>query len=204
MVRIDKLNFHRFGSTALEPNACVATWDPRDEIDLFSNTIMTVPLVFLAPALRVRMDQIRLRTYDIGGSFGNKITNYPYLALACLASKKMNGAPVKWIETRAGHMLAGGHGSERVYLDTEVALDSDGVITALRSKHIDDVGGYPRYEPLGSVIWSQVLPAVLQAAQHQHRFQPGHHQQGPGRAQPRLLTAAAYLVHGTGGGHLRP
>ena len=160
VVKIDKLHFHRFGSTAIEPNACVATWDPRDEIDLFSNTIMTVPLVFLAPALRVRMDQIRLRTYDIGGSFGNKICNYPYLALACLASKKAGGAPVKWIETRAGHMLAGGCGSERAYLDTEVALDSNGVITALRSKHIDDIGGYPRYEPLGSVIWSQVLPAA--------------------------------------------
>ena len=153
VVKIDRLHFHRFGSTAIEPNACVATWDPRDEIDLFSNTIMTVPLVFLAPALRVRMDQIRLRTYDIGGSFGNKICNYPYLAQA-------GGAPVKWIETRAGHMLAGGCGSERAYLDTEVALDSDGVITALRSKHIDDIGGYPRYEPLGSVIWSQVLPAA--------------------------------------------
>ena len=160
VIKIDKLHFHRFGSTAIEPNACVATWDPRGEIDLFSNTIMTIPLVFLAPALRVSMDQIRLRTYDIGGSFGNKITNYPYLALACLASKKTNGAPVKWIETRAGHMLAGGHGSERAYLDTEVALDSNGVITALRSKHIDDVGAYPRYEPLGSVIWSQVLPAA--------------------------------------------
>ena len=121
---------------------------------------MTVPLAFLAPALRVSMDQIRLRTYDIGGSFGNKICNYPYLALACLASKKLNGAPVKWIETRAGHMLAGGCGSERVYLDTEVALDGDGVITAIRSKHIDDIGAYPRYEPLGSVIWSQVLPAA--------------------------------------------
>ena len=160
VVKIDKLHFHRFGSTALEPNACVATWDQRGEIDLFCNTIMTIPLVFLAPALRVSMNQIRLRTYDIGGSFGNKITNYPYLALACLASKKTNGAPVKWIETRAGHMLAGGHGSERTYLDTEVALDSDGVISAIRSRHIDDVGAYPRYEPLGSVIWSQVLPAA--------------------------------------------
>ena len=160
VVKIDKLYFHRFGSTALEPSACVATWDQRGEIDLFSNTIMTVPLAFLAPALRVRMDQIRLRTSDIGGAFGNKITNYPYLALACLASRKMNGAPVKWIETRAGNLIAGSVGSERAYLDTEVALDSDGVITALRSKHIDDVGAYPRYEPLGAVIWSQVLPAA--------------------------------------------
>ncbi len=160
VVKIDKLHFHRFSSTALEPSACVATWDPRGEIDLFSNTIMTVPLAFLAPALRVRMDQIRLRTHDIGGSFGNKITNYPYLTLACLASRKMNGVPVKWIETRADNLIAGSVGSERTYLDTEVALNSDGVITALRSKHIDDIGAYPRYEPLGSVIWSQVLPAA--------------------------------------------
>ena len=160
IIKIDKLHFHRFSSTPIEPNACVATWDQRGEIDLFANTVMTVPLVFLAPALRVSMDCIRLRTHDVGGSFGNKITNYPYLALACLASKKAGGAPVKWIETRAENMMAGGHGSERVYLDTEVALDSEGVITAIRSRHIDDIGGYPRYEPLGCAIWSQVLPAA--------------------------------------------
>ena len=160
VVKIDKLYFHRFGSTALETNAIVATWGPRDEIDLFSNTIMTVPLVFLAPALRVSMDQIRLRTYDIGGSFGNKICNYPYIALAALASRKAGGAPVKWVETRSEHMMAGGHGSERTYYDTEVALEKDGTITALRSRHVDDVGAYPRYEPLGCAIWSQVLPAA--------------------------------------------
>ena len=35
-----------------------------------------------------------------------------------------------------------------------------GVITALRSRHIDDAGGYLRYEPLGCSIWSQVYPAM--------------------------------------------
>ncbi len=160
VVTIDRLYFHRFGSTALETNAIVAIWGPRDEIDLFANTIMTVPLVFLAPALRVNMDQIRLRTYDIGGSFGNKICNYPYIALAAVASRKAGGAPVKWVETRSEHMMAGGHGSERSYYDTKVALDKDGTITALCSRHVDDVGAYPRYEPLGCAIWSQVLPAA--------------------------------------------
>ncbi|MCC7411256.1 MAG: molybdopterin-dependent oxidoreductase, partial [Gammaproteobacteria bacterium] len=57
------------------------------------------------------------------------------------------------------HMQAGTQGSERSYFDTEVALDASGVITALRSRHVDDIGAYPRYEPLGAVIWSQVLPA---------------------------------------------
>jgi CO/xanthine dehydrogenase Mo-binding subunit/carbon monoxide dehydrogenase subunit G len=159
VIKIDHLKFHRFSSTALESNAVVATWDKRDEIDFFCNTIMTVPIAMIAPALNVRSDQIRLRTHDIGGAFGNKIGNYPYMTLAALASRKAGGTPVKWVETRSEYMQAGGHGSERNFYDTEVALDKDGVITALRSRHVDDCGAYPRYEPLGCVIWSQVLPA---------------------------------------------
>jgi len=159
VVKIDHLKFHRFSSTALESNAVVATWDKRDRIDFFCNTIMTVPIAMIAPALNVRSDQIRLRTHDIGGAFGNKIGNYPYMTLAAFASRKAGGAPVKWVETRSEYMQAGGHGSERNYYDTEVALDQNGVITALRSRHVDDCGAFPRYEPLGCVIWSQVLPA---------------------------------------------
>ncbi|MCK5669345.1 MAG: molybdopterin-dependent oxidoreductase, partial [Gammaproteobacteria bacterium] len=159
IVKIDYLKFHRFSSTALESNAVVATWDKRDQIDFFCNTIMTVPIAMIAPALNVRTDQIRLRTHDIGGAFGNKIGNYPYMTLAAFASRKAGGEPVKWVETRSEYMQAGGHGSERDYYDTEVALDKNGVITALRSRHVDDCGAYPRYEPLGCVIWAQVLPA---------------------------------------------
>ncbi|MGH8324883.1 MAG: xanthine dehydrogenase family protein molybdopterin-binding subunit, partial [Steroidobacteraceae bacterium] len=158
VVKIDKLHFHRFGSTALETNAVVATWDTRG-IDLVCNTNMTIALVMIAPALRVSTDDIRMRTHDVGGSFGNKVCNYPYILLAALASRKAGGAPVKWVETRSEHMQAGGHGAERSFFDTEVALDRNGVITALRSRHVDDCGAFPRYEPLGCVIWAQVLPA---------------------------------------------
>lgn len=159
VVKIDHLKFHRFGSTSLEPNAVVATWDQRGELDYFSNIIMAVPIAMIGPALNISSDKIRLRTHDIGGAFGNKICNYPYMTLAALASRKAGGAPVKWLETRSEHMQAGGHGSERNFFDTEVALDADGVITAIRSTHVDDCGAYPRYEPLACVIWAQVLPA---------------------------------------------
>jgi CO/xanthine dehydrogenase Mo-binding subunit/carbon monoxide dehydrogenase subunit G len=159
VVKINHLKFHRFGSTSLEPNAVVATWDQRGELDYFSNTIMAVPIAMIGPALNISSDKIRLRTHDIGGAFGNKIGNYPYMTLAALASRKAGGAPVKWLETRSEHMQAGGHGSERNFFDTEVALDADGVITAIRSLHVDDCGAYPRYEPLACVIWAQVLPA---------------------------------------------
>ena len=101
-----------------------------------------------------------MQTFDIGGSFGIKITSYPQMAVCALASKKAGGRPVKWVETRSEHMVSSAHGNERTFRDTRVALDKDGVITAIDSRHIDDCGAYPRYEPLGCVIWSQVFCGV--------------------------------------------
>lgn len=161
VVRIPHLHFHRYASTPLEGSACVAEWTRQGTVDfLCNNSFPGFAQQLLAPGLRLKADQVRIRTYDIGGSFGNKIWNYVYMALAALASKKAGGRRVKWAELRTEALLGGGHGNERTYLDTEVALDKHGVMTAVRSRHIDDCGAYTRYEPLGCVIWSQVLPAT--------------------------------------------
>ena len=57
-------------------------------------------------------------------------------------------------------MVSSAHGNERTFRHTRVALEKNGVITAIDSRHIDDCGAYPRYEPLGCVIWSQVFSGV--------------------------------------------
>ncbi|MGH9861838.1 MAG: xanthine dehydrogenase family protein molybdopterin-binding subunit, partial [Candidatus Acidiferrales bacterium] len=162
VVSIGRLHFHRFSSTPLENNAIIAQWDAADDSVTFwcNNSFPAFAIQFLALALGVRIDQLRVQTYDIGGSFGIKITNYPYMAICALASRKAGGRPVKWVETRSEHMTASAHGNERTFLDTRVALDENGVITALQSRHIDDCGAYPRYEPLGCIIWAQVLPGA--------------------------------------------
>ncbi len=162
VIHIDHLHLHRFSSTPLETNAVIAQWDAGDERLYFwsNNSFPTIGIQLLAPALHLRMDQVRVQTHDIGGSFGIKITNYPQMAVCALASRRAGGAPVKWTETRSEHMAASAHGNERTFRDTRVALDKDGVILAVESRHIDDCGAYPRYEPLGCVIWSQVTPAT--------------------------------------------
>ena len=162
VIHIDHLHMHRFSSTPLENNAVIAQWDDSDQRLYFwsNNSFPTIGIQLLAPALHVRMDQVRVQTHDIGGSFGIKITNYPQMAVCALASRKAGGAPVKWAETRTEHMQSSAHGNERTFRDTRVALDKDGVILAVASRHIDDCGAYPRYEPLGCVIWSQVTPAT--------------------------------------------
>jgi len=161
VVKIDRLHFHRYSSTPLENNACVAEWTRQGTVEfLCNNNFPGFAKQLLSLGLRVPIEKVRVRTYDVGGAFGNKIWNYVYMALAALASKKTGGRRVKWSEIRTEHMLAAGHGNERTYVDTEVALDKDGVITALRSRHLDDCGAYTRYEPLGCVIFSQVLAAT--------------------------------------------
>ena len=159
---IDRLHFHRFSSTPLENNVVIAEWDPKDERIYYAcnNSFPSFAIQFLAAHLQVHIDRIRVETSDIGGSFGIKITSYPQMAVCALASKKAGGRPVKWVETRSEHNTSSAHGNERTFRDTRVALDKNGVITAIVSRHIDDCGAYPRYEPLGCVIWSQVFPGV--------------------------------------------
>jgi CO/xanthine dehydrogenase Mo-binding subunit len=162
VVNIDRMHFHRFSSTPLENNVVIAQWNPKDDRIYYecNNSFPSFAIQFLSAHLGVHIDRIRVETSDIGGSFGIKITSYPQMAVCALASKKTGGRPVKWVETRTEHITSSAHGNERTFRDTRVALDKHGVITALTSRHIDDCGAYPRYEPLGCVIWSQVFPGV--------------------------------------------
>src|SRR5258705_8242999 len=162
VLNIDRMHFHRFSSTPLENNVVIGQWNPKDGHIYYwcNNSFPSFAIQFLAAHLGIPIDRIRAQTFDIGGSFGIKITSYPQMAVCALASKKAGGRPIKWVETRSEHMVSSAHGNERTFRDTRVALDKNGVITAIDSRHIDDCGAYPRYEPLGCVIWSQVFPGV--------------------------------------------
>jgi CO/xanthine dehydrogenase Mo-binding subunit/carbon monoxide dehydrogenase subunit G len=160
VVKIDRMHFHRFSSTPIETAGAVATWSPRGDIDMISNNgLPGVTAQMIAGFLGVSTEQIRSRSHDVGGNFGTKTVIHTFMGLTALASRNSGGATVKWVETRSDN-LASFHGGERTFLDTEVALDANGVITALRSHHLDDCGGYTRYEPLGCAIWCQVYPAT--------------------------------------------
>ena len=159
VVRIDRLHFHRFSSTPLECNAAVVNWEPGTEvIEIFSNNQMPMfASLVIGPALGVGTNRIQFRCQDIGGAFGIKIGSYPQLAALALLSRKA-GRPAKWTEYRTDHMLSAGHGNERTFLDIEVPVMSDGTILGFKVRAFDDAGAYLHYEPLGAVIWSQVVP----------------------------------------------
>lgn len=171
-VTIDDLYFHRFSSTPLECYGIVAKWTPGEGCDFIAGVLQPgITMQYIAPVLGLRPDQIRLRSYDVGGAFGIRHSVYVYMVICALLSEKAGGRHVKWIETRREHMIGSTHGADRTFLDTEVALDKDGRILAIRSHHIDDCGAYPRYEPLGAVIWSQVASGNYQISNMRINFQ---------------------------------
>ena len=60
------------------------------------------------------------------------------MLVSLLAMK--TGRPVKWIEDRSEHMMAGGHACAQD-IDAEAAVKNDGTVLGLRFKEYDDVGG---------------------------------------------------------------
>jgi CO/xanthine dehydrogenase Mo-binding subunit len=161
VVKIDRLHFHRFSSTPIECNAAIVNWDPgTDMIKVISNNqFPTFGAAVIEPSLGVGLDQFEFDVQDIGGGFGIKINSYQQIGALALLSRKA-GRPVKWTETRTEHHLTAGHGNERTFVDIEVPVMADGTILGLKTKAYDDAGGYLHYEPLGAVIWSQVVPGA--------------------------------------------
>ncbi|HYY23797.1 MAG TPA: xanthine dehydrogenase family protein molybdopterin-binding subunit [Thermoleophilaceae bacterium] len=159
VLRIDRLHFQRFSASPLECNAALVSWDPGTGVfEIRSNCQMPqFAAMFMGPAIGVPTDRMHFITHDIGGGFGVKITSYPYLTALALLSRKAR-RPAKWTEYRSEHLMASGHSNERTFLDIEVPVLKDGTILGFAARAVDDAGAYTRYEPLGSVIWSQVVP----------------------------------------------
>lgn len=97
----------------------------------------------MAKALRVPGTKLRLRTpADSGGSFGIKLSVFPYIVLMALASR-ITGRPVKWVEDRFEHLSAASSGPNRV-TTIEAAVDKDGQIHGLRMDCLEDYGAFLR------------------------------------------------------------
>lgn len=156
----EKIHFHRFSSTPLEPNAVVADFNSREGFLTVwcNNQEPSFMLPQFNSALRLPYDKMRFITMDIGGGFGCKITNYAYVILISLASMKV-GRPVSWVESRSEHLLASSHGAERLF-EVDVPIKNDGTVLGLKIKSIDDDGAFARHEPAGLTVWAQVVPGA--------------------------------------------
>ncbi len=159
VIKIDELHFDRFSSTPLECSGALVEYNRgTGQWTMYCNHQMPgVGAIWMAPSLRVGLDKLRFVTQDIGGAFGNKICLHPYFVACCLLARKLN-RPVQWTEWRTDQHTANAHGNERWFQEIEVPVKADGTLLGFKVKAIDDCGAFPRYEPLGCIIWAQVTP----------------------------------------------
>ncbi len=152
--------FGRYASFPLETYGVIAAWNRSDpQVTIWSNFHGPYSMLFvLSGALQMSMSKIRVITpSDVGGSFGNKITIYPYMALIALASRKA-GVPVKWIEDRLEALSASSCGAGRVS-DIEMAATRNGELLGMKMRIMDNVGAYIRapepgclFRPIGNYV----------------------------------------------------
>jgi carbon-monoxide dehydrogenase large subunit len=115
-------------------------------------------LLLAAFVMGVPEHKIRCISPDVGGAFGTKIFTYADYPIVLLASKRIGGRPVKWIEGRRENYQATIHGRDHItYL--EIAGKRDGEITGLRVKTYANLGG--RLSTIGPGIPTTLYARVL-------------------------------------------
>src|SRR5579872_3448551 len=137
--------FPRLSFTPIECYVVVATHNAAensyDVLANFQGPFSMHPV--MARALRVAGPKLRLRIPpDSGGSFGIKLSVFPYVVLIALAAR-ITGRPVKWTEDRIEHLVAASCGPNRV-TQIEAAVRKDGRILGLKLDQLEDYGAFLR------------------------------------------------------------
>jgi 2-furoyl-CoA dehydrogenase large subunit len=136
----ENLKIHRYSSTPLEPFVVLASYDAASKKLTVWVTAQVPEVIYDGLREALGLQDVRVIIPDVGGGFGQKIHLIrKYVVMVSLLAIK-TGRPVKWIEDRTEHMMAGGHACAQEF-EAEAAVKNDGTVLGLRFKEYDDVGG---------------------------------------------------------------
>jgi carbon-monoxide dehydrogenase large subunit len=141
VTKLDIVN-NRVAVVSMEPRVALAAFDGKTE-----RYTLQVPTqgvsgnkVTLAKILNVANDKVRIKTANVGGSFGMKNVNYPEYTCILHAAKAL-GRPVKWTDERSTSFLSDSHGRAQK-IRAELALDAEGKFLAVRLSGYGNLGAY--------------------------------------------------------------
>src|SRR5919201_2401823 len=144
----------RVAAAPIEPRGVVAAPDGGGVVIWTSTQIPHLVADAVAECMGLNRGSVRVVATDVGGGFGVKAQVYPEEVLLAWIARKV-GAPVKWVETRSEHMLAGSHARDQ-RVRFAAAARKDGRVLALRATIHSSVGAYgirpfgPLLDPLGT------------------------------------------------------
>lgn len=138
-----KLDNNRIAVVAMEPRAAVAEYDGASErftLHVGVQGLFGLSRGLANDILKVPVDKVRVRSYDVGGSFGMKSPPYPEYVTILHAARAL-GRPVKWRDDRSESFLSDQAGRDS-RVEAELALDADGTFLAARITGIANMGAY--------------------------------------------------------------
>src|SRR5918995_1009782 len=156
----ENLKIHRYSSTPLEPFVVIASYDAGSKRLTVWVTAQVPEVIYDGLREALGLQDIRGIIPDVGGGFGQKIHLIrKYVVLVSLLAMK-TGRPVKWIEDRTEHMMAGGHACAQE-VEAEAAVKNEG--TAVVTNKCPVIPNRGIGKPGMCFIWERMMDRVAQA-----------------------------------------
>ena len=151
----------RMAGAPLEGRGVLAEYNPGSgELTLTTSTqIPHFVKMLLAGALRMKEQNVRVITPEVGGGFGTKLNFYNEEILIGLLAKKL-GRPVKWVETRSENLQATIHGRDQVHY-IELAARKDGTLLGMRDHFYADLGAYHQLHGAGLFVLTALMMQAM-------------------------------------------
>ncbi len=138
----ERIHQQRLSPNPMESRVVMAEYDPYDKrVTMWLSTQNPHWIrLFVAGALGMGEQAVRVISHDVGGGFGSKISPYPEDYIVPAVSKLIE-RPVKWTETRTEAVQNAYAGRAQIF-DVEVAAKKDGTLLAMRCTQLLDCGAY--------------------------------------------------------------
>jgi carbon-monoxide dehydrogenase large subunit len=145
----------RIAAVALEPRTVVASYDGvGGELTLWVSCQSPFRIRGeVARLLGLHESQVRVIAPDVGGGFGVKTGPYREEVLLAWLAVRL-GRPLRWVATRREDFETTNHARGSVS-ESELALDADGRILALRARIVSPLGAAAMFAAPGSP-WNHV------------------------------------------------
>ena len=130
----------RIAHCAIEPHACVATYENGDYVIRSSTQSVYLCQYWIARALGVPEGRVRAIKPRVGGGFGGKLDVFPHEACCCKLAEK-TGRPVKCVLTRE-EVFEATRVRHPITIEIESAFNKEGELLAKVCRHYLNGGAY--------------------------------------------------------------
>lgn len=153
----------RLAACPIEGRVGAAYWDDDGRLIQYASCQGAHPIrANIARHYGLDLDQVRVITADVGGSFGAKSPNYPEDLLLGYLSRR-TGRPVRWAPNRSDDMLGLGH-SRGQHQQIKIGGRRDGTIEAIEAEITGDCGAYPASAHFMMRLAGLVIPGPFEVA----------------------------------------